>query len=259
MSSDKVKNSIEVAKSKSITSVNMTSMLCNSALLNLKLPGFIWVYILSFITSKEEALYRSNEKKAKEYEKHDIAAYYKSKLEEDIRSDPPTYYFQPHMNKLTSRDIIDTHFKYHQYALSCAPYFIYNKTCGCESYIGKIKRKSTRVFRTIIEELLPLLLDIFIDGDFEDKHPSHKYVVRIRNGLAIKNTIMDPTTPYITKLDAIRSLIAIFNCSILRLFKIPDLNQTYTHFYINGNNMVIPIPMTLDVYLGLASHKLQKL
>ena len=226
MSINTVTNSIEVAKSKSITSVNMTSMLCNSALLTLKLPGFIWVYILSFITSKEEALYRSNEKKAKEYEKHYI---------------------------------IDTHFKYHQYALSCAPYFIYNKTCGCESYIGKIKRKSTRVFRTIIEEILPLLLDIFIDGDFEDKHPSHKYVVRIRNGLAIKNTIMDPTTPYITKLDAIRSLIAIFNCSILRLFKIPDLNQTYTHFYINGNNMVIPIPMTLDVYLGLASHKLQKL
>jgi hypothetical protein len=247
----------EAAQYDIYTRVEMTSMLCNSDLGALKLPGFIWLYIFSFITSKEEALFRLNEKEAKEYEKQEIAAFIERFRACGYRKDNiPSYFFQARLNELNALLIIGTHFQYYQYALTVAPYFRYDKICGCKSYENKIKRMSARVFRQIIEELLPLLLDIFIDGDFRDTYPGQKMRNRTRNGLAIKHKITDPTTPYITKLDAIRSLIAIFNSSILRPFKIPGLNQTYTHLYINGSNMVIPIPMTLDVYLGLASQQL---
>lgn len=246
----------EAAQGKINKSVKMTSMLCNSALGDLKLHGFIWVYILSFITSKEEKLWGRNEKEAKEYETQEIAAFFERFRACGWRkNDPPTYFFQARLNELNALPIIDKHFQYYKYALTVAPYFRYDKTCGCKSDIEKTNRISSRVFRKIIEELLPLLLDIFIDGDFKDTYPGQKLRNRTRNGLAIKNKITDPTTPYITKLDSIRSLIAIFNSSILKSFNIPGLNQTYTHLYINGSNMVIPIPMTLDVYLGLASQK----
>ena len=235
----------------------ITIMLCNSELGPLKLPWFTLIFILSFITSKEEELCRRNEKEAKEYEKQEIAAFFERFRACGWRkNDPPTYYFQTRLNELNALLIIDTHFQYYQYAITVAPYFRYDKLCGCKSYENKLKRMSARVFRKIIEELLPLLLVIFIDGDFKDTYPGQKLRNRTRNGLAIKTKITDPTTPYITKLDAIRSLIAIFNSSILKSFNIPGLNQTYTHLYINGSNMVIPIPMTLDVYLGLASQQL---
>jgi len=237
-------------------------LVCNSALGNLKLPGFIWVYILSFITSKGEELCRRNEKEAKEYEKQEIAAVFERFRACGWRKDnPPSYFFQARLNELNALLIIDTHFQYYQYVQEVAPRFIKNtSTIACEQgpNLCRRMRRAKALIQKQIEPLLALLLDIFSDGDFMDKHPSHKQVDRTRNGITIKNQITD-TNSFYFKLGAIRSLISIFNSSILRSFNIPEIKHTYTHLNINGSNTVIPIPMTLEVYLGFAAKQLQKL
>ncbi len=240
----------------------ITIMLCNSEFGSSKLPWFTWIFILSFVKSDRRGITRANKQLAKEYEEQEIAEYLRSFSEFRWRNNHiPTHYFQKKMNELNALFIIDTHWQHYKYALTVAPSYVKNTSTGpCSQGPNLCRRMRIAKSRTQkqFEALLALLLYIFSDGEFTDKHPSHKQVDRTRNGLTIKNQITD-TNSFSVKLGAIRSLISIFNSSILRSFNIPGLKHTYTYISINGSNTVILIPMTLEVYLGLAAKQLQKL
>lgn len=239
-----------------------TIILCNSALGYLKLPPSILKLIVDILNSYRRQITRANKQIAKEYEEQKIAEYRTSFSEFRWRNNHiPTHYFQKKMNELNALFIIDTFFQYYQYALTVAPPYVKDTSliaCKQGPNLCRRMRRAKALKQRQIELLLALLLDIFSDGDFTDKHPSHKEVDRTRNGRIIKNLITDTNSFYV-KLGAIKSLISIFNSSILTSFNIPEIKHTYTHININGSNTVIPIPMTLEVYLGLAAKQLQKL
>lgn len=243
--------------------LTMAILLCNSALGPLQLPYLTVIFILSFLKSNRRAITRANKQIAKEYEEQKIAGFIeKTPKRRHLNPDIPTHYFQLKMNELNAKCIIETHKEFYAYALTVAPDFIkttlINVCKDGKPDLHTRMRRADALHRKQILVLLSVLLHIFSDGKFTDKYPSHKEIDRTRDGSKLKEKITSPNYFYV-KVGAIKSLISIFNSSILRSFNIPELKHTYTYIDINGCNTIIPIPMTLEIYLGLVSKQLQKL
>lgn len=258
-----VANGLKEKQTELDMNLTKTILLCNSALGPLQLPYLTVIFILSFLKSNRRAITRANKQIAKEYEEQKIAGFIeKSTKHRHLNFDIPTHYFQLEMNKFNANDIIETHKEFYAYALTVAPHFIKTTSINvCKDGkpdLHKRMRRAEALHRKQILELLSVLLHIFSDGKFTDKNPSHKQVDRTRDGSKLKEKITSPNYFYV-KVGAIKSLISIFNSSILRSFNIPELKHTYTYIDINGCNTIIPIPMTLEMYLGLVSKQLQKL
>lgn len=206
------------------------------------IPGRVWIYIFSFLETRYQS---EHELFDKESTKYDL-------IENSQRSSSieNLYYEQRYANFLLDV-IIDFHAINYWYAVSVLPLF----EVSCPPYPSKSKKMELVFRRQSVERILSKLLHIFGDTLYKgvsiiSKRPKK----RQRDGYASKKLILNQSTPYVTKLTALNSLISVFNNSEYLKNDIPYVTQRYTFIYINGLHTPIPLPLTLEIYLGLAQH-----
>lgn len=204
------------------------------------IPGRVWIYIFSFLEKRYQSEHEIFDKESTEYDcmrnPHGPASLNR-------------FYYKQRYANFILKIIIDFHGFNYRYALSHIPLFEVPNSLNP----SKSKMKSA-VRRQIVESLLPTFLEIFEDQSYTGSSVISKNSKKEINGAACKKLIIDESTPYMKKLDAMNSLISVFNNIEYLKSNNPYVTQGYTFIYINGLHTPIPLPLTLEIYLGLAQH-----
>ena len=202
------------------------------------IPIRFWRYIFSFL---ETYYLREHELFVEESEKYELM----------INPLKVSCVLNLAYHKSYANFILDALIKFHAinygYAVSKLPLF------NVEKPLVPFKPKMESVYRRqSIERVLPNLLEIFPEGPYK-KYNSSRIAKEI-NCSGCKEKILTPSTPYKEKVAVMNTLISVFNTIEYLKNHIPYVTKKFTFIYINGIHTPIPLPLTLEIYLGLAQH-----
>jgi len=218
-------------------SLPITCMICSTGL-ERHIPIRVWRYIFSFL---ETHYLREHELFVEESKKYELMI--------NPQKDSCILNFAYHNSY--ANFILDALNKFHAinygYAVSKLPLF------NVEKPLVPYPPKMESVYRRqSIESVLSNLLDIFPEGVYEKSNSSIRAKKIDCSGC--KEKILTQSTPYKEKVAVMNTLISVFNTIEYLKNHIPYVKERFTFIYINGIHTPIPLPLTFEIYLGLAQH-----